>query len=53
MSRGGISWVDVAEKIIQNDYKIVTTKEGLETTNNDLTFIRCCEFQREGEGEEV
>ena len=48
MSRGGISWVDVAEKIIQNDYKIVTTKEGLETTNNDLTFIRCCEFQREG-----
>ena len=36
------------EKIIQNDYKIITTKEGLETTNKDLSFIPYCEFQREG-----
>ena len=36
------------KKIIQNDYKDVTTKEGLKTTNNDLTFIPYCEFQREG-----
>ena len=36
------------EKIIQNDYKIITTKEGLEPTNKDLTFIPYCEFQREG-----
>ena len=35
------------KKIIQNDYKYVTTKEGLETTNIDLTFIPYCEFQRE------
>ena len=28
--------------------KEITTKEGLETTNNDLTFIPYCEFQWEG-----
>ena len=33
------------KKTIQNDCKIVTTKEGLETTNNDVTFV--LEFQRE------
>ena len=36
------------KKNIQNDYKDVTTKEGLETTNNNLTFIPYWEFQREG-----
>ena len=36
------------KKNIQNDYKDVTTKEGLETANNDLTFIPYCEFQQEG-----
>ena len=33
------------EKIIQNDYKIITTKEGLETTNKDLTFIPIMSFK--------
>ena len=48
MSLGGFHGLVLQKKIIQNDYKIVTTKEGLETTNNDLTFIPYCEFQREG-----
>ena len=47
MSLGGFHGL-MLQKKIQNDYKIVTTKEGLETTNNDLTLIPYCEFQREG-----
>ena len=43
----GLSRVDVAGKKLFRS-KIVTTKEGLETTNNDLTFIPYCEFPREG-----
>ena len=43
----GLSRVDVAGKKLFRS-KIVTTKEGLETTNNDLTFIPYCEFQWEG-----
>ena len=46
MSLGGFHGLMLQEKIIQNDYKIITTKEGLETTNKDLTFIPYCEFQR-------
>ena len=48
MSLGGFHGLMLQKKNIQNDYKDVTTKEGLETTNNDLTFIPYCEFQREG-----
>ena len=48
MSLGGFHGLMSLKKIIQNDYKDVITKEGLETTNNDLTFIPYCEFQREG-----
>ena len=48
MSLGGCHGLMLQEKIIQNDYKIITTKEGLETTNKDLSFIPYCEFQREG-----
>ena len=48
MSLGGFHGLMLQKKIIQNDYKIVTSKEGLETTNNDVTFIPYCEFQREG-----
>ena len=33
------------KKIIQNGYKIITMKEGLETTHNDHTFVSYCEFQ--------
>ena len=48
MSLGGFDGLMLQKKIIKNDYKIVTTKEGLETTNNDLTLVLYCEFQREG-----
>ena len=48
MSLGGFHRLMLQKKNIQNDYKDVTTEEGLETTNNDLTFIPYCEFQREG-----
>ena len=48
MSLGGFHGLMLQKKNIQNDYKDVTTEEGLETTNNDLTFIPYCEFQREG-----
>ena len=49
MSLGGFHGLMSQKKeIILNGFKIVTTKEGLETTNNDLTFIPHCEFQREG-----
>ena len=48
MSLGGFHGLMLQKKIIYNDYKIVTTKEGLETTNNDLTFIPYCELQWEG-----
>ena len=47
MSLGGFHGLMLQKKNIQNDYKDVTTEEGLETTNNDLTFIPYCEFQRE------
>ena len=46
MSLGGFHGLMLQKKIFRS--KIVTTKEGLETTNNDLTFIPYCEFQREG-----
>ena len=48
MSLDGFHGLMLEKKNIQNDYKDVTTKEGLETANNDLTFIPYCEFQREG-----
>ena len=48
MSLDGFHGLMLEKKNIQNDYKDVTTKEGLETANNDLPFIPYCEFQREG-----
>ena len=46
MSLGGFHGLMLQKKIFRS--KIVTTKEGLETTNKDLSFIPYCEFQREG-----
>ena len=45
---GGYHGLMLQKKIVQNGYKIVTMKEGLETTHNDHTFVSYCEFQREG-----
>ena len=39
----GLMWQK--KKINQNGYKIVTMKEGLETTHNDHTLVSYCEFQ--------